>query len=133
MGYKMSRFRELSKGMNSGLLPTGRPAYGVPPCSPLRGSNHLCNHPLCLIQLIFSFAVINTKASWTINTSSSCTDPFIIFSASFVVNRICSVMQHNFDIAVEDFSFSSHLSPYLERYGFFCWPVVFEIWRGFPR
>ena len=34
------------------------------------------------------------------------------------MNRIGSVMQQNFDIAVEDFRLSTHLSPYLERYVF---------------
>ena len=28
-------------------------------------------------------------------------------------------MKHNFDISVEDFNLSIHLSPYPERYGFF--------------
>ena len=36
---RMSLFRLLSKGINSGLLPTGRPALGVPSCNPFMGSN----------------------------------------------------------------------------------------------
>ena len=34
--------------------------------------------------------------------------------ASFIINRIRSVIQKNFDMEYDDFNFSTHLSPYLE-------------------
>ena len=63
---------------------------------------------------------------------SSFTDPFISFYASFIMKRIRSVMQNNFDIAVEEFSLSAHLSPYLERYGFFASLWYLKEEGGFP-
>ena len=46
------------------------------------------------------------------------------------MKRIMLVMQKNFDITVEDFSFSTHISPYLERYEFFdfLWSLKEEGW-----
>ena len=55
---------------------------------------------------IVSFDVFNTKASWTIKKSSSWTDPFIRFSASFIINQIRSVIQQNFDIDNDVFNFT---------------------------
>ena len=78
------------------------------------------------IHMIVSFAVINTKASWTINKLSSCTEQFIIFYASFIINRIRSVIHKNFDMEEDKFNFSIHISPYLRKYGFFAflWSFV---------
>ena len=59
-------------------------------------------------------------------------DPFIRFSASFVMKRIRSVIQMNFDIAVEDFSLSTYPSPYLEWYGFFDFLWSLKEDGGFP-
>ena len=78
-----------------------------------------CKYHFFLIRLIVSFTVINTKALWTMNKLSSCTDPFISLSDSFVMKLVRSAMRHNFYIAVEDFSSSAHISPYLEIYIFF--------------
>ena len=63
---------------------------------------------------------------------SSCIDPFISFYASLIMKLIRSMMQQNFDIAVEDFSLSIHLSLYLDRYGFFAFLWSLKEEGGFP-
>ena len=67
---------------------------------------------LCCITDLICF-MMNEEEKLTNN-------PLLIvsFSASFIMKQIRSVMQQNFDIAVEDFSVSTHISPYIERYGF---------------
>ena len=37
------------------------------------------------------------------------------FSDSFIIYWIISVIQQNFDMEDDDFYFSSHISPYLEK------------------
>ena len=64
--------------------------------------------------------------------SSSCTDPLIIFSASFIMKQIRLVMQQNFEIAVEDFSLSTHLYQYLERSIHFAFLRYLKEEGGFP-
>ena len=78
----------------------------------MKGSVH--EDGFFIVHSIVSFAVIKTRASWTIKKSSSQTDPFIRLSASFIINRIRSVIQQNFDMDDDDFNFSNHLSPYIE-------------------
>ena len=45
--------------------------------------------------------------------------PFICFYAYFVIKWIRSVTQQNFDMQEEAFNFSTHISRYLDKYGFF--------------
>ena len=65
------------------------------------------------------------KLSW-------CTDPFISYSASFIMKLIRLVIQHNLDIAVENFSLSTHTFPYLERYKFFAFLWSLKEEGGLP-
>ena len=77
------------------------------------------------IHVIVSFSVIKTKSSWTINNSSSCTVPFIIFYDSFIIKPIRLVIHQSFDKEEDDLNFSTHLSPYIKKYGF---SISYGIW-----
>ena len=71
------------------------------------------------IHVVVSFYVINTKASWMIDKSSSCTDPSISLYDSSIINQLRSVIEQNFYTEEYKFNFSTHISPYLEKYGVF--------------
>ena len=64
--------------------------------------------------------------------SSSCIDSLIIFYFSFTINLTKSLVQQNLDMEEEFSNFSTHVSLYLEKYGFFdlLWSLTKGV--GFP-
>ena len=66
----MSWFSESSKGMKSGLLPTGRTVERSPVLQSVEGEATIFVSTRSVSSsLLFPFLSINTKASWTINKS----------------------------------------------------------------